>query len=179
MPWIEWCLLKQYTQWQSLIIFINFYISPFLGFQIVCNNINIQLATGMDSSFRWGDGFHCRVLEERKSDKLHNVAKLWLGRGEIKERITTFFDTVEGMSLAEVVNRRLKILRCAFLSVYKVEPSSMLEKSMRAKMRKLNELEVGLHCLKSRKTCHGNKEVYFRAICKKVVVQLFEWEILV
>lgn len=41
-------------------------------------------------------------------------------------------------------------------------------------MRELIELEVGLHCLKSRKRCHGNKEVCLRAICKKMVVQLFE-----
>lgn len=51
--------------------------------------------------------------------------------------MTTFFDTVEGIDLAEVVNRRLRILRCAFLSLYKQVLPSMLEKGNTAKMRKL------------------------------------------
>lgn len=49
----------------------------FKGFVFVfCNNtVNIQLTNVMGSSFKRGDGFHCCILEERKTDKLHNVAK--------------------------------------------------------------------------------------------------------
>lgn len=70
--------------------------------------VNIQLTAVMGFNFTWENGFHCCVLE-RKTDKLHNVAQVGLGRGVIKERITTFFDTVEGIDLAEIVNRRLRI----------------------------------------------------------------------
>ena len=61
---------------------------------------------------------------------------------------------------------------CIFESV---PPSVLEKKGKRAKMRKLTESEVGLRCLKSRKTSHGNKEVCLKGICQKVVVSAVIW----
>lgn len=44
------------------------------------------------------------------------------------------------------------------------------KRDKRARMKNLIELEVGLHCLKSRETSHGNKEVYLKTRCKNMVV---------
>jgi hypothetical protein len=39
-------------------------------------------------------------------------------QGEIKGRISTFFDPVEGIDLTEVSNRRLRIFRVSCLGLY-------------------------------------------------------------
>lgn len=131
MPWTKWCLLKQYVQCHSLIILINFDIRPLSVFQVVCNNINIQLAPVMGSNFRGGDGFHC-ILEEEKTtttDKLHNVAKVWLGRREIKKRHYHILGYCGRDRFGRGCKQKIKDLKmCVFLSLYKVEPSSTPEK---------------------------------------------------
>lgn len=68
---------------------------------------------------------------------------------------------MEEIDLVEVVKRRLRILRCPLFDSVISTPFSVLKKrGKRAKMSKLIECEVGLHCLKSRKKSGGDKEVY-------------------
>lgn len=129
----------------------------------------------MGSRFRRGDGFHCCILEERKTDKLHNVAEVGRGRGERKERHYHILRCCGRDRLGRGCKQKIKDLKmCVFESVQSRAFLHARKRGKRAKMRELIEWEVGLHCFKSGKRCHGNKEACFRAICKKMVVQLFE-----
>lgn len=83
MSRIKFCFLKQYIQWQSLIIFTDFHNRPFLVFQIVYNSINIHPTTVI--GFQLQEGKWVLLLYFR-GEKKQISCTLWLRLDQAGDR---------------------------------------------------------------------------------------------